>query len=245
MRIALVVLSVNSGDLYPRFKKLWKLYDKIHPNIDVFYSYGRVENPMMKDSHDFIYDDIAEQTSIHEGSVVFQNMLQKTLRTYRWIVDQGIYDYVIRTNLSTFWNLEKCYQRVSLLPRERVFRGSFRTFHKLPREGGYITGTYVSGTDQVISIDLVKGLVDNSGDVLKMGLTEDWSVSEYVRTVLGVKPVYDQSQFRIEHLKTAFELYKYKPKIPIEGYDHYRIKNVHNRELDIELAKHLYSLIYG
>lgn len=245
MRIALLVLSVNSGTLYPRFKKIWKLYDYRHPQIDTFYLYGRVEDQMVKGPQDLVYDDIPEQHSIHEGSHVFQNMLRKTLRGYKHVLDLGCYDYVIRTNLSTFWNLDKAYQRVLNLPREQVFRGSFRTFHRLPRPKAYFTGTYVSGTDQLISIDLVKKIVDDQETVISQNLTEDWAVSEYIRTVLGVKPILDPSQFRVEHLKTAFELYKYKPKIPIEGYDHYRIKNVHNRELDIELAKHLYSLIYG
>ena len=250
MKIAIVVLSVNTGRIYPRFKKVWKMYDTVHPHVDVFYNYGRIDNPFYKEHCDLVFDDVEECKVIHdsEGNIC-QGMLNKTIRSYEWLLKHGNYDYVIRTNLSTFWNIPKAFDRISAFPREKLFSGMLRIFNGLVRQGPSgkykISGTYVSGTDQVISIDLVKKLVENYDRLLEINLTEDWAVSSFITKDLGIAPVVDNTQFRIEDLRTAQDLIALKPNIPVGKYDHYRIKNTHNRELDIELARHLYTMFYG
>lgn len=74
----------------------------------------------------------------------------KTIKSMEYINNNYEYDYVIRTNLSSFWNLNKALEMKPLLPKE-IFCGGIINYH---------SQTFISGTGIMLSKDICQKLVN-------------------------------------------------------------------------------------
>lgn len=135
--------------LYPVFKKIYEQYINIHPDYKFFFVYGDYIQ-FEPQAHDLIYPDIKEQ-------LAHPCMLAKTLRAMKYIDENYDYDFLIRTNLSTFWDLEQLTLRLNQLPKTHCLTGTSCYRNHLHRHiNQYINYHWISGFDLVASRDLVQ-----------------------------------------------------------------------------------------
>ena len=149
----------------------------------------------------------------------------KTLEAMKYVNKNYDCDYLIRTNLSTLWNINNLLNLKSLLPISN-FAGGFVMFNS------FISGTGII-LSKDISIEICKSFVitDEYDDVY---------ISNLIRN-LGY-PIYNISAYRLEYL-TDNNPDKILPT-DIENILYYRIKNDEDRNIDLQLFNRICNSLY-
>ena len=81
---------------------------KKHENIDILFCYG--DN--LKNTP-FIYNDELHLTTKEDS----KNLLDRTIEAFEFIDNNYQYDFILRTNISSYFNLELLYEKILTLPR--------------------------------------------------------------------------------------------------------------------------------
>ena len=225
--------------LFPFFKRVWESYMFECPDIKVVFVYGSGSTETIK-CYDLVYEDVVENN--HPG------MITKTMFALNDIDSMYDYDFLIRTNLSTFWDLNKLSSRLDTLPKDNFLSGT--PVDNRDREGNVYR--YVAGYDMVISRDLVKRIIPYTNDVIQQRVycdMEDLSLCESFAKFLSAHRSESESCKAIQSMMNdgVFENTLYQSMISrlSAGYDHFRVKTRTNRNVDKIIHKKLLFDIYG
>jgi hypothetical protein len=134
VRVILLVL-VTENHIDSLFKKVITSSCQ-HDNVVLYFAHGGSE--FRHDGHDLFFP-------IKDN---FENMLLKTQLAIEYIerTHKGQYDYLVRSNMSTLFDIPKLLVRLETFPRERCFSGPMIAFNDRP---------IVSGTAIILSQDMV------------------------------------------------------------------------------------------
>ena len=112
----------------------------------------------------------------------FSNLLEKSLRALQWALDSQEFDFVVRSNSSSFWNEAELVKLIATLPRSGLYAGPIGTWSS---PGG--AWDYIGGSALFMSRDVAE--VASRADVsLYRNLPDDVALGHWMREV-GVKPV--------------------------------------------------------
>jgi len=157
---------------------------------------------------------------------VTPGMYIKTIKTMDYINSKFNYDFVIRSNLSSFWNLENLFALKQTLPFNN-FAGGILPFN-----------TFISGTGIMLSKDVCVNLS-------KLFIVNDEYDDVYISQLLC------DMGYSITHIsnisKYRWELCIYNTvniNIDLENVLYYRVKN-DNRTIDSEIMNNLCKEIYN
>lgn len=233
-RAIILVLASSNDVLYDYFKKVYLAYKDCNPYIKVFFVYGS-GTTFERQEHDLVYDWVKESVTPPYPSTKVINALEYIDNNYN-------YDYLIRTNLSTFWDFNSLLTRLDTLPSKRCLSGRI----------GYIPPEFVVGTGMIISSDLIPEIIEQR-DVVNVKypkyVAEDRILSEFFTNKLGVTIIKaDDKIHNIEKLTSDDKdtiLREIQKGIALNK-DHYRIKNMSDRmKIDTAVAKTLCELFYN
>ncbi len=232
----LLILASDNTSLYRQFRKIYQEYLYSNSNIKVFFVYGNEFSDIPKD-HDLIYTDIEEN--------YFPGMITKTIRAMDYIDKNYDYDFLVRTNLSTFWDFERLLERLEKQPKENCITGTLRQC----KYEGKMSSHYVAGINLVLSRDLVKELIENKEEVCSWNMPEDLALSHFF-IIRGKNPraslpgaIHFMDKFSsVNRQEVLYEIDKARRA----NHDNFRIKNMKDRNtIDIEVAKILLKEYYG
>lgn len=233
----LLVLASHNAEIYQEFRKIYHQYYKTNPNILVLFVYGKTPN-LIANTNDLIYDDILEN--------YYPGMITKTIRAIKHIESSYDYDFLIRTNISTFWIFDRLLQRLEKTPNKDCFLGSLRT---CKMKNGEYSPQYLSGINMTLSRDVIPKLIEQENEVISHShMPEDWALSQslinhgYIPKAPYPPPVHHLDTFTTidERVMKEIELADSRNR------DHFRIKNRENRvDIDISIAKILLQRYYG
>lgn len=150
--------------------------------------------------------------------------LDKTIKSVEYLLNFEEFDYVIRTNMSSVWDLKKIYDLILL-----------NNFNVAAIIGGSNNNPYPSGAGILLKKNICELIVKNKHE-LNYGVIDDVSIGNLLNKL----------NIKIESL-TRFEAYNYENNIgqinhnEIKNYYHFRCKS----QKTIELMKHIIYLIYG
>lgn len=241
----ILVIALDT-EVLRQFKKIWLEYYNLFPEIKIHFVYGDslTTGPHPNDLH-FPY--IKEY--VNKNSTKLQrehSMLEKTLDAFRTIDQIYDYQFVIRTTLPTFWDLEKQLLLMKNFPKKKFAIGTLRNIILGPNQ---ISENFISGTDITITRDLVKNFIIDKPYLMTKTFSEDLSISHYIKHDLGIElqEFIPKTQAIMENYTTynpeTFEqsLNKYKNLY----ITHYRIKNKDRINVDLPIANHLLKKIYN
>jgi hypothetical protein len=217
-----IFLIISSDDLecYSKMRLYAKQYLSLFKDKIKFF-FIELRNDLDVDiceKDDYIF--VKGEESIRPGISV------KTIESMKYVNENYKYDYLIRTNLSTLWNVNNLLNFKKSLPKYN-FAGGFIMFN-----------TFISGTGIIlsedVSIELCKSflITDEYDDVV---------ISNLIRK-LGYS-LFNISDYRIEYLTD-----NNPDKIlhtDIENILYYRIKNDKDRNIDLQLFKRIFSSLYN
>jgi hypothetical protein len=168
----------NNQEKYPFFKEYNRLcYDLFKDDIGYFF---------VEYNNDIVEDIVEVGNFIYvkgiEGPIV-PNFLIKKMLAIKYIHSKYEYDFMIHTNLSSFWNFPLLLSLYDELPKFQCFGGHF------------FSNSFITGTGIFVSHDLTPLLLQIP--VHSQVHNEDYAISQFMIS-LGV-PVYclDSARFGI------------------------------------------------
>jgi hypothetical protein len=159
-KIILLIISSNNESVYSEMRKMAPMYlDLFQEDIHYFFIENKedMEEEIMEDEH-FLYV---------KGSESFiPGIYQKSIKSIEYIQEHYDFDYVIRTNLSTFWNIPNLIKLLDTKPKERF-------------AGGYSFQGFISGTGIMMTKDIAHMVCKNlNGN----WIGDDVAISETIRS---------------------------------------------------------------
>lgn len=231
----MLVLASDNTQLYKDFRRVYQQYLEEDLNIKVFLVYGK-DVSFEPQPYDLVYD-------VEEN--YYPGMITKTLMAFEDINRLYDYDFMIRTNISTFWDFQRLRKRLDKLSTNRCITGTFRTCYY---DGNKKSQDYVAGVNLILSRDLVENAIEHKEEMISWDLPEDWTLSK-VFIDQGIMPVASKpgaihfmEKFTSKNRKAVLEEIA---KAQAANHDHFRIKNTHDRSIDIFVASILLDHYYG
>jgi hypothetical protein len=145
MKVVILVLSTDNkiyNSLEQTIRETWANY--IPDNVEIFYYYGGAEK------FNVVGDRIFCKTKES-----FENIGYKTLDSFEYIYDNFEFDYIFRTNSSSYVNIDKMLKFLEDKNREKFYCARVNTEVK----SGIIFG---SGSGYFLSKDVVKLVLEIS-----------------------------------------------------------------------------------
>jgi hypothetical protein len=226
-----LIISSSNEPCYAEMKKIIPLfYSSYIDKIKYFFIEYTDLQPNVTENSDVVEKD--DHLFIYGKESYVPGIYIKTLRSIEHINTNYKYDFIIRTNLSSFWNMNNAVSLLNILPTNNF-------------ACGYIFQGFMSGTCILMSRDVGNTLYSNPID---SDLNDDVLIS---RVLLSFNvPLYDIEMFKWGYLIPPTH---YLPKNcrfvnidepNIEDILLFRIKNA-DRNTDVCYFKILMRKIYG
>jgi len=216
----------KDGPIYQQLHDLSKLYfEKMRSMYDINYFYVQYKPYLSK--------DIVE-SSHHiylKGKEEFSKLYEKSVAAIRYLSETYPYHYIIRTNISSFWNIPTLFTLT--FPPTQCLSGML-TFN-----------SFISGTGIIMSRDICQILLSTQiagcyrcDDPSTCYLCDDRYISHML---INYAPFHGLDPHMMCYL-----VYDEQNVIPENKKDilYFRIKNVKNRQRDVELFRILLRDIY-
>lgn len=233
-RVVILVLACNlpNNKLY---RNVWKQYMFRDNRFKVLFIYGKSDTVLTDYNED--YDIIAKNSN---ESI----MIDKVLEAFKIIEKRYTYDYLIRTNISTFWDFDKLHKHLDSLPTNNCYSGDGPLGHSGYDPNGY----YLSGSDTIVTPDMIAS-INNNNDKVVRNIVDDQSMGLYFNGVFGAPMLPNRICF-FEDIKNTDQIELIQRRIDhaiLNDKDHYRVKNLNGvrEELDACVYKELLNKIYN
>lgn len=224
LKILVLIIASDQDSIYRNLQKLWKIYMHYDPaHVEAYFIKGNshLKVPFM------IEDDVIW---LQSAETWVPGIINKTILAMEAMLPHmNEFDYVVRTNLSSFYVFERLLKFLETCPKKGFYGGS--------DTGDPAIG---SGCGYILSPDLVELLVNNKQFFMNNGSAADDQLVGMFLKDQGIKLVY--------HNRVAFPALESwrvnKCKIPDYEF-HFRLKNVnHDDELYIyaQLIKMFYAV---
>ena len=240
-RCIILIIATNDTQYFNNCRNVWKRYIHINPVVKVFFVYGKLNQPLEdRDSNDIVYDDIIE----HNGFAV----IQKSLIAMKYISCSYTYDYMIKTNLSTFWNLNLIDTLLDKCPKEKCYAGGHDLSPFFIGEPSYqiIHTPLYSGVCTILTPDVLE-LFFKKLSKFSFTLPDDISLGLFMsdiesNTYTITNRLYLENYSILDNHIIQEEINKGVQNNAV----YYRVKNVNNREhTDLMIYIYLLKTIYN
>jgi len=246
--IALVLSSCDSP--FNKFKEIWERYAFSFPSIKTYFVYAGDGLRERKD-YDLVYQDVEDSYPMN---------IERTLKAFEYIDSKYDYDFLLRTNLSTFWDFERLLANLSDLPETNCYQGDGPLPPWKPESKRY----YLSGTDTIVDGSMIEKIV-NIDEATRQSLIsdvhgsrrrprgtepEDSAMGRFFHGFLGA-PMLKSNIHLMEHFRSEDKsgVLEQIRMAKLMNHDHFRIKSswpdVNRGEVDTFIMETLYQEYYG
>jgi len=213
MKILISILAYNDNSIYSKLEQtIRNTWGKNTPeNVDLIFYYGDSTNDHL--INDKLYLNIKEK---------YENISHKTLKMYQFVEKSFEFDYIFRTNLSSYVYINELINFIKDKPKNNFFCGvqGYSKKHKIK---------YISGSGYFLSRNLVKLIVEKSNQ-WDLNVIDDLALSKLMQQ--NNIPLINGKRIDINDKKIG--------NINIKNY-HYRCKNVKDRNFDNIIMEKIYK----
>ena len=236
----LILCIYSKNKIYKQMMELQRKYIHKFSEVDSFFIEMREnQNQELEIENDIIYIKGKEQ---------ILNVLYKTIKSIEYLLRIKKYDFLIRTNISTFINIPKLLKYLMFLdPEEHLYTGGtfFWNLQWIDSNSGILDKTFwgtrfIGGTSITMSSKTIHHIIKNKNN-LKYNIVDDVSFGIYIQTYLpeaiinGEKRLSQIYYTNIEKKEELINTYM--------NYEFYR--NWHlDRNNDLIMMKLLITLLY-
>jgi hypothetical protein len=223
-----VIFLVISSDNEPVYEKMKELSPKYYNLYNDKIKFLFIENRQM-------VDEIIEEDNylyINGTESFIRGIYLKSVKAIEYINNKYSYDYVIRTNLSTFWHMENLFKFLDSKPKENF-------------AGGYAFQGFISGTGIIMSRDVGNIVALNINNAY---IEDDLAISQTIQDK-GIN-LYDITEYKWGFLIPKIDNLPSNCRyLNIDDNDfsdilNFRIKNGGDRSIDINYFNVLLEKLY-
>lgn len=160
LKTLILIIATDNLNAYKELQKVWEAYMNKDP--DHFEVYFMRADPELKESFSVKRNEITVKT---EESFV-PGIVNKTIMSLEAMASRlDEFDYVIRTNLSSFFPFDNLLKYLNKLPRENCYAGiALYQPKELGLPPGFDLVPFVSGAGIIWSKDVAKMLIDGHAE---------------------------------------------------------------------------------
>lgn len=255
MKKTIILVIASRSEIYDKiinyyWIKFIKFINKINNNIKIYLVFG----------NDVNIDDF----SIIKNNIIVANMketyipgiLEKTVFGFEYIEDNMEYDYIFRTNLSSFIVHNNFQKFIEKLPNDNCYSGCKMILSKNDQYYKFIEDkdkekeiTYVSGAGIVFSKDIIKYIIANSNKLNKK-VIDDVALGILLKERVNLNCNNKLKCIRYSIVRESKLLKEDKIKyhfdrIKKSSQYHIRVCNKKNRLIDISIIKYFADNLYN
>jgi hypothetical protein len=153
----------------------------------------------------------------------------KTILAFKYLLKNVEFDYLFRTNTSSYLDVPALLDYIATKPRENLYAGVVGTVFEKNR--------FASGAGILLSRDLVQRICDSS-ELWKHGLVDDVAIAELIGNLQGL-PVELTELPRLDFTSLG-DAKSTDPEV-IKSHFHFRCKTDSAQET-IDIMKHIYKV---
>jgi hypothetical protein len=153
MRLLVLVISGGQDPVYAKHKEVWRSYMHTIPGVDVYFLEADTPNS-------------PEDTLVCPGIESFEGIIGKTLYAFKALSSHA-YTHVLRTNLSSVWNLPRLLDTLETLPRQGLYAGVHGMHEGIP---------FISGAGILMTPDVCARLLDHEAELLASPYPDDVAI---------------------------------------------------------------------
>lgn len=170
MKIIILIIATDNLDSYITLQNTWRKYMNNHEHIKCFF----IKMDPNIDS-DVFYDETKDKNTIYvKGKEsIAPGILQKTVKSIEYVLQNYEFDYLLRTNLSSVVDLDMLYDRYANNENKVEYGGFISESYK-----GIIP--YVCGNSIVFSKNMCNFFIDNKEE-LNYVLPDDVSIGQFMQ----------------------------------------------------------------
>jgi hypothetical protein len=171
-KVIFLILSSHDNPIYDINREIMRMYFK-KTQVEYGFKYFFIEYKEMDAGVDY---RLEYDTLYINGVEAFELILHKTHKAFNYINEEYDYDIVIRTNLSSFWNMPVLYRFLDKLDDKGVATG-------VCGNDGY---TFISGSGIFLSQDVCLLLCDKMDYI--DGLIDDVCIGANLSRFINIVP---------------------------------------------------------
>jgi len=219
MNIIILIIATENSNKYIEMQNIWRKYMNKHPNIMSFFIKCdiNIEN-------DIYFNKNLNTIYIKDIETYSPGIFNKTIKSIQYCLNNFDFDYIYRTNLSSFLNLDKMYNFISNNHIE--YGGVIGNYNNINFASG--SGFFISknACNFLISYDRTININDYLDDVtIAIILTKKYKI-DFINRI------------DIDKIDNIF-LYNKETDI-----FHYRCKSDDFHNLTLDIMNKLYDLLY-
>lgn len=223
LKILVLIITADTLPVYVELQKIWKRY--MHLDKEHFHAY------FLKGDSDLskvceVKDDVIWTKSPENLKPGLLNKTILAMEHMQQRIGDFDFDYVLRTNLSSFYVFPRLLKFIETLPKHRCYCGCHIMQH------GY---SFCSGAGTILSRDLVESMVRNKEQFLNHQIIDDWVIGSFMANQEKVSIINASRMV----FKTREDWEKNKDDIP-DYIFHFRCKQA-NPELRLENETYIQS----
>ena len=219
MNIIILIIANDHPRYYKEMQTVWSKYMNKHPNIRSFFIKGNAESEISVES-DTIY--------VKSGENYIPGILEKTVKSMEYIQSHYEYDFIFRTNLSSFIDLNKLYEFMHLENTQSMHYGGIVL---TPSD---IPFGYISGAGILFSRTTTEYILDNQSKL-------DYSIIDDVafgKLLIPTFPIDFINRIELESVpECIIQPIKESPIF------HFRCKTTHHFNT-VNIMNRLYQIVY-
>lgn len=128
----------------------------------------------------------------------YENILAKTILGLKWVCQNLKFDFIIRTNVSTFFSMKHVEKMLLEISNESIFFGGYIERCKNPLSKNSEKVPYITGTSLVMSKKCALQLSEMRFENF-LGIPEDFSISMFLKANNVVVTPLDRNNLSLHH----------------------------------------------
>lgn len=171
-KLLVLIIASDQNPVYLEEQELWRSY--MHKDRDHVEAYFIKGNPDLKSEFEIDGDVIWSKTA----ETITPGVLNKTVLSLEALFPRlDEFDFVLRTNLSSFFNFPKMLKFLETLPKTKCYAGLI--FRKDDSKHLGWPTRWIHGSGYVISPDVAKLIVANKKALIDSSIPDDLTVAEF------------------------------------------------------------------
>lgn len=151
-KVIILVIDADNDPIYQTGRALWRANADRH-GIPLYFLKSALE---VTDDTIYVEQDCFYTKWIDE---MHARINDKTLKALQYCHEHLEFDYILRTNLSSFYRLDALLAFLEAAPRQLFYGGPVQELTIPVEEGGDYTLEYVSGSGILLSRDLIPAML--------------------------------------------------------------------------------------
>jgi len=180
-KVLVIIISSDNLPHYQKEEEIWRMY--MHKQKENVECYFIKSDPRLRGKVKIVDDVIYSKQT--EGMI--PGILRKTLFSFEALLPRikSEFDFVFRTNLSSFIIFPHLLEYLKTIPQKNVFKGPIYR-----DESGKTNRFWVGGFGMLFSSDVVEQVTKKSKEILEQKAThnDDVVLSEYLIDKMNIQP---------------------------------------------------------